>query len=155
MLAERDREQGPLAGAGPHDCPSAEETVARASRHLRTGPGDVVDRIEAWLAEEADYQHPDREISRLRHAAIAHDPELRAKAHQHLEQVQSEIAAAVARDTGVDAEDVGPQTFAGAAVAFLFALRKIGLEARAGGPAQSTAGIAFLRAGLAAITGPS
>ncbi|MDP9220601.1 MAG: TetR/AcrR family transcriptional regulator [Actinomycetota bacterium] len=129
-----------------------DERIARATQHLRTGAGDVVDRIEAWLADESTREQPDREISRLRDAAIAHDPELRARAHRHFDQLQSEIAAAAARDVGVTAEDVGAQTFAGAAMAFLFALRSLDLEGRRDSTAQMAAGINFLRAGLAAIT---
>ena len=129
-----------------------DDSIARASEHLRTGPGDVVDRIEAWLADESGREQHDPEITRLRETAIAHDPELRARAHQHLEKVQSEVAEAVARDIGVSAEDVGPQAFAGAAMAFLFTLRSIDLEGRGDGPAQMAVGLEFLRAGLAALT---
>ena len=80
-----------------------DETIARATQHLRTGTGDVVDRIEAWLADESGREGHDPEISRLRDDAITHDPVLRGRAHQQLEQVQSEIATAVARDTGAAA----------------------------------------------------
>jgi AcrR family transcriptional regulator len=126
-----------------------DETIARASRHLRTGPGDVVDRIVAWLTDESGREGHDPEISRLRDAAIAHDPALRARAYQQFQRIQSEITAAVARDTGATAEDVGPQTFAGAAMAFLFALRAIDLDGRTDAAAQTAVGVAFLRAGLA------
>ena len=128
-----------------------DETITRATQHLRTGPGDVVDRIEAWLTDEAGREGHDPDISRLRDDAITHDPVLRARAHQQLEQVQSEIAAAVARDTGAAAEDAGPQTFAGAAMAFLFTLRALGLDGRGDSAAQTAAGVAFLRAGLATL----
>jgi AcrR family transcriptional regulator len=129
-----------------------DDTIARASEHLRTGPGDVVDRILTWIADEKGREQHDPEITRLREAAIAHDAELRGRAHQHLEKVQSEIARAVARDISVSAQDAGPQTFAGAAMAFLFTLRSIGLEGRGDGPAQTAVGVEFLRAGLAALT---
>jgi AcrR family transcriptional regulator len=128
-----------------------DETIARATQHLRTRSGDVVDRIEAWLTDESGRDGHDPEISRLRDAAITHDPALRARAHQQLERIQSEITAAVARDTGAAAEDVGPQTFAGATMAFLFALRAIDLDGRGGAAAQTTVGVAFLRAGLATL----
>lgn len=130
-----------------------DENVTRATRHLRTGTGDVVDRLEAWLADEATREQPDPEISRLRDLAIAHDPELRALAHRHYEELQSEIATAVARDIGGSADDVGPQAFSGAAMSFLFALRALALDrggATAGG--QMADGFGFLRAGLAAIS---
>ena len=128
-----------------------DETIARASQHLRTGSGDVVDRIQAWLTDEAGREGHDPDISRLRDAAITHDPVLRARAQLQLERVQSEIAAAVARDTGTAAEDAGPQTFAGAAMAFLFTLRAIDLDGRTDAAAQTTVGVAFLRAGLASL----
>ena len=131
-----------------------DEPIARAIQQLRTGPGDVVDRIEAWLTDESTREQPDLEISRLRDAAIAHDSELRGRAHRHLERIQSEVAESVARDTGAPADDVGPQTFAGAAMGFLLALRSIGLEARGDAEAQVARGIGLLRAGLAALTSP-
>jgi AcrR family transcriptional regulator len=127
------------------------EAIEHARQHLRLGPGSVVDRIEAWIADEAARGQPDPEISRLRDVAIAHDPELRARAHRHLDEVQSEIAAAVARDTGLRADEVGPQAFAGAVLGFLFALRSLGLEGHPDGPAQLAAGYALLRAALATM----
>jgi AcrR family transcriptional regulator len=130
---------------------SIDDSVGRATQHLRTGRGDVVDRIESWIADESDREQDDPEISRLREAAIAHDPELRARAHQHLERVQSEVAEAVARDIGVSAGDAGPQVFAGAVISFLLTLRSMTLEGRGDAPAQLGVGFAFLRAGLAAV----
>ena len=130
----------------------ADDRIARAVQHLRTGPGDVVDRIEAWLADESGRTQRDPEIARLRDVAIAHDPELRALAHRHFDQLQSEIVAAVARDIGGSAGDAGPQAFAGAAMAFLFALRSLDHDGRRDAAAQMTIGATFLRAGLAAIS---
>jgi AcrR family transcriptional regulator len=129
-----------------------DDRIGRATRHLRTGSGDVVDRLAAWLSDEAGRDEHDPELSALREAAIAHDAELRARSHQHLEKIHSELAQAVARDIGVTEQDVGPQAFAGAAMAFLFALRSIGLEGRADGPEQMAVGLDFLRSGLAALT---
>jgi AcrR family transcriptional regulator len=130
-----------------------DDHIARATRHLRNGSGDVVDRIEAWLADEKGREQPDPEISRLRYEAISHDPELRARDRQHLEQVQSEVAQAVARDIGASAEDTGPRLFAGAAMALLYKLRSSALEAQDDAiEAELAVGIEFLRAGLAAIT---
>ncbi|MCW2586125.1 MAG: transcriptional regulator, TetR family [Frankiales bacterium] len=129
-----------------------DDTLARANQHLRNGPGDVVDRIEAWLADESAREQPDPEISRLRYTAIAHDAELRARDRQHLEQVQAEIAQAVARDIGTPAEDVGPQVLAGAAMALLSTLRLLALDERDDATAQLAVGIELLRVGLAALS---
>jgi AcrR family transcriptional regulator len=129
-----------------------DQAVGRAVDYLGTGPGDVVDRLEAWIADEATRDQPDLEIARLRERAIAHDPELRARAHRHFDTVQSAIAEGVARDIGAAPGDIGPQAFAGATMGFLFALRSLGLEGRGQATAQFQTGITFLRAGLAALT---
>jgi AcrR family transcriptional regulator len=125
--------------------------VARATKHLRSGDGDVVDRLEQWLADESGQDRHDPEVYRLREAAIAHDPELRALAHRHLDQVQSEVAAAVARDVSGAPDDVGVQAYTGAVMAYLFALRALGLEQRKDDGTQRAAGVSFLRASLAAL----
>lgn len=128
-----------------------DDSVNRATRHLRGGAGDVVDRLEQWLADESGQERHDLEVYRLREAAIAHDPELRARAHRHLDRVQAEISAAVARDVDGAPEDVGVQAFTGAVMGYLFALRSLGLEPRDDDASQRAAGIAFLRAALAAL----
>jgi AcrR family transcriptional regulator len=129
-----------------------DEAVARATRHLRSGTGDTVDRLLQWLADESSQGRHDQETFRLREAAIAQDPELRARAHRHLEQLQSEVAAAVARDVGGEPDDVAVQAFTGAVTAYLFALRALGLEPRDDDDAQRKAGVTFLRASLAALS---
>ena len=63
-----------------------DEAIARAtSAPAATAPGDVVDRIEAWIADESSREQPDPEIFRLcrRHrprprAAGPHPPAPRA-----------------------------------------------------------------------------
>jgi AcrR family transcriptional regulator len=128
-----------------------DDTVGRATRHLRDGAGDVVDRIQQWLADESGRDGYDPEVYRLREAAIAHDPELRARAHRHLDRVQTAVSEAVARDVGGSPDDVGVQAFTGAVMAYLFALRSLGLEPRDDDAAQRAAGITFLRNALAAL----
>lgn len=129
--------------------------IARAVTHLRGTDGDVVDRIQAWLAGEAGQGHADAETARLRERAIQHDPELRARAHRHFDELQSELAAAAARDLGESPADSGPQVFAGAAMAYLFTLRADRLDRPdhgSRGERPGDDGIRFLRAGLAALT---
>jgi hypothetical protein len=94
---------------------------------------------------------PDPEISRLRREAIEHDPELRARDRQHLEQIQSEVARAVAQDLGAAEHDIGPQALAGATMAFLYSLSSPTLP-QDGVEAQLAGGFKFLRAGLASLS---
>jgi AcrR family transcriptional regulator len=132
---------------------NVDDHIARATTHLRTGSGDVIDRIEAWLADETSREPTDPEIYRLRREAIEHDPELRARERQHLEQIQSEVARAVAQDIGASPQDMGPQVFAGAAMAFLYGLSSLARKPRDEAvDAQTAAGFEFLRAGLASLT---
>jgi AcrR family transcriptional regulator len=132
---------------------NVDDHIARAITYLRTGSGDVLERIQAWLGDEMTREPIDPEISRLRRQAIEHDPELRARDRQHLEQIQTEVARAVARDIGASPRDVGPQVFAGAAMAFLYSLGALALEARDEAlEAQIAVGFEFLRAGLASLT---
>jgi AcrR family transcriptional regulator len=128
--------------------------VQRAFAHLRTGPGDVVDRLESWIAEEIHHHAaPDPEIARLRRAAIEHDPELRARDRQQVERVQLEVAGAVAADVGATPEDLGPQIFAGATMAFLWKLGSLALEDDPQDAGELLPeGWRLLRATLAAVT---
>ncbi|MBE2315849.1 TetR family transcriptional regulator [Solirubrobacter sp. CPCC 204708] len=87
-------------------------------RHLQASEGDVVDRLQAWIAELAgtpDVEDP--EMRRLRSRAIAVDPDLRAMRVQHFDRAHELIAAAVAADTGTAPDSAGPQMFAAATVA--------------------------------------
>ena len=129
-----------------------DEQMARALRHLQTEGGDVIDRLQAWFAEEGEREQPDREISRLRLRAIAHDPELRARDRQHLDHIEDAIAASVARDHGMPVQSMGPQMIAAAAIAMMHQLRSSLTEAPdALLDEQLAAGFAVLRAGLDAI----
>lgn len=129
--------------------------IERGIEHLRTGEGDVVDRMLAWFSAAGEIAEPDPEITRLRNDAIQHDPELRARYRQYFERIQVEFAHAAARDTGSSPDDIGPQLLAGAAMAFLEQLAAI---TASGGHSDGlasepiTTGIEFLRAGLASIS---
>lgn len=134
---------------------NTDDHIGRAIKHLRTGSGDVVDRLQGWIAEEtAHHAAPDPEIARLRRAAIEHDTELRARDRQHFEHLQSEVARAVGQDLGTSAEDMGPQIFSGAAMAFLWKLGSLALQ---DDPQDVEAligeGYALLRATLVAVHG--
>jgi AcrR family transcriptional regulator len=133
----------------------ADDQIARATTHLRTGRGDVIDRIQAWIADETEREPSEREIARLRREAIEHDPELRARQRQHLEQIQIEVARAAADDIGASPQDMGPQLLAATAMAFLYALGSLAAKKHDETvPAQMAIGFDFLRAGLTAITPP-
>ena len=131
-----------------------DDAIARATEQLGTGPGDVVDRIQAWLAGEGGRITP---TPRSLGCATSRSPTTRSCAPGRTgtsTQLQSEIAAAVARDLGV----TGRRRTAG------LRRRRDGAAVRAPGdrarrapatpPLQLERGFAFLRAGLAALRTP-
>ncbi len=124
--------------------------VARAVERLGEGDGDVVDRLLSWFAEEEKRLHEDHELGDLRFRAIIADPQLRARENQLLEPLAAAIAEAAGRQVGQSPETIGPQVLAAATMGFLYAVRTREL---AGGsaPGEREAGIALLRAGLAAL----
>lgn len=130
---------------------NADDHIVRATNSLRTGTGDVVDRIEAWLEAEAGRTPRDPDIARLRRQAIDHDGDLRARDRQHLEQIHTEVARAVARDTGRGEHDVGPQLLAGAVMSFLQGLIALDGAQDEVIEAQLATGYSVLRAALAAL----
>ena len=131
----------------------ADETIERGILHLRSGQGDVVDRLLAWFDDEDGRGESDLELARLRNDAIQHDPELRGRYHQFFERFQQEVAHAAARDTGTSPASMGPQLLAGAAMAFLqqMAMMAVLEDTRTLADPVVTTGIDFLRAGLASI----
>jgi AcrR family transcriptional regulator len=133
---------------------NTDDHITRAIEYLGTAPGDLVDRLEAWIDEEISHHAaPDPEIARLRRAAIEHDPDLRARDRQHFERLQGEVARSFAKDTGAAPEDMGPQIVAGATMAFLWRLGSTALEDDPQDAAGLLAeGYALLRATVAAIT---
>ena len=125
------------------------DQVARLEEELRGGEGTVVDRIGRWLADESQRLQPDIDIHELRFRAILADPQLRARELQLLEPIHTAIARAVARDREEPEGAMRPQVFAAAAMGFLLNIRTQNLMGTMT-PDQREAGIAFLRAGLAA-----
>ncbi len=125
------------------------DQVARLEAQLSGGEGTVVDRIDDWLSGESQRLQPDIEIHELRFRAIMADPQLRARELQLLEPISTAIARAVAHDLQEPEGSMRPQVFAAAAMGFLLSIRTQNL-AGSMTPAQREAGLAFLRAGLAA-----
>lgn len=133
--------------------------IERATAHLRSDEGDVLDRLQAWIADEdaRETVDLDAELTELRGRALEHDADLRARERAIFAHVQSEIAVVAARDHGLRPDAMGPQLFADAAMAMLLQLRAAGLAHEPGpvrarvGRERLDAGLRFLRAGLATL----
>jgi AcrR family transcriptional regulator len=95
-----------------------EVVLGPLQRHLDGDTGDVVDRLQAWIAELSQTEEvEDPEMRLLRSHAIAVDPDLRALRVHHFNRAHDAIAAAVAADTGTAPDSAGPQMFAAATIA--------------------------------------
>ncbi|MBB4664248.1 TetR/AcrR family transcriptional regulator [Conexibacter arvalis] len=133
---------------------AADAPIERLADRLSDGDGDLVDRLSDWIADQAARIDEDDEIERLRHRAIATDPDLRMRDRLLMEAAEERIAAAVAAELGSRPDAVGPRVFATATLGILATLRSAFVAA---GPddgraaAELTRGLAFLRGGLAAL----
>lgn len=126
------------------------DQVARFEVRIRSDEGDIVDRIEIWLAEESERIEPDAELAKLRFRAILSDPSLRARELQLLEPIRTAVASAVAIELDQQAADMGPQVFASATLGFLLNVRTLNLS-RGPQSHEREAGFNFLRGGLDAL----
>ena len=108
-----------------------DEHVDRAEQHLRSGGGDTIDRLRAWIDDESarsQAQPEDPEIRLLRSRAIAGDPDLRALRVHQFDRAHDAIARSVAADTGLAADASGPQMIAAAAVAMFEVVERLAAE---------------------------
>ncbi|MEN0013589.1 MAG: helix-turn-helix domain-containing protein [Solirubrobacteraceae bacterium] len=141
------------------------DLMGRFSAFMADGQGGAVDRIEQWIAGEADRVRADEagldeaeraqegELRGLIHRAIVSDPELRAKEAQLFESLGAGLAAAFAAEAGLAPTDFGPQLFAATTLGAFGEIRARSM------PGQEELGLDdirvaldFLRAGAATLT---
>jgi len=121
---------------------------------LRTGKGDVIDRLQAAIAELSDgakHQPEDSDIRVCRNRAIAVSPELGAIRVEVFNRVHEAVAEAVAADTGRRPDESGPQMIAAATVALFGVVERMAGEDEGSALPELERGLAVLRAALAAI----
>ena len=126
------------------------DQVARLEAELRGGEGTVVDRIDRWLVrgEPSGCNRTSRSMS----CASARSWPTRSCApasSSSSSRSAPRSRRAVAHDLQQPEGSMRPQVFAAAAMGFLLSIRTQNL-AGSMTPAQREAGLAFLRAGLAA-----
>ncbi|WP_210495334.1 TetR/AcrR family transcriptional regulator [Patulibacter sp. SYSU D01012] len=129
-------------------------TIERATRALREGDGDVVDRMWAWMFAEGESGavEGDHELRLLMLRAVFGDPVLRALETRFFAPLQDALREAAADSLGVSAGAPGPAVFAAAAMGTLLDLRaRVVSDAPGPGPGTMDAARVFLRAGLDAV----
>jgi len=121
-------------------------------RHLKNGDGNVVDRLQAWIAELSETEEvEDPEMRLLRSRAIAVDPDLRAMRVHHFNHAHDVIAAAVAADADCAPGDAGPQMFAAATIALFGVVEPLAAEDPEAALPELERGFAVLRGALEAL----
>ena len=116
-------------------------------------PGETaIDAMRAFIratVEEAGERASERQV---RHRVIRADDGLRAHEHRQMRRVQDSIAAAIARDLGVSADDLEPRM---AAAATLTVFEMLGEDYRTADPAEVLAvmdrALAFIGGGISAL----
>jgi AcrR family transcriptional regulator len=135
-----------------------DEAVQRVEHLLAGAEGDVVDRLRAWIgemAEEAAGEPDDPEVRALRSKAIAEDPDLSARFVQHFDRAHRAVAAAVAKDTGVSEDAVGPQMIAAATIAMIRVVERLASQDDPEAATSLEQGFDVLRAALRPLLGKS
>ena len=142
--------------------PSKDDIVVGASDvridHLAAtlqteGDGDTIDRIVRWLETVgASNTEPD-ELLRLRYRVVLADPQLRALQRGRFEAVERLIASAIAEETGLSSDALGPRSLAAAIVTMLVAMQERFAYAQDEDEADFDAAVSMLRAALGGLHG--
>jgi AcrR family transcriptional regulator len=126
-----------------------DEPIDRLEHELRTGEGNVVDRLERYMRAESQRMRTEDELRPLRLAAITSDPHLRALERQRFHRVEVAITEAVAAALGRDS--VAPHAFAAATVSILLELRTRYVHNNPASAEIVAEGFTLLRGALAAL----
>lgn len=114
---------------------------------------DLVERLARFVQARVDASQEDAELRRLKMRAIWTDPYLRRILRGKLEQAEQLIAASLAAELGLPADDSGPRVFAGAITGLFITMAAKAVEhPDSFDPlAECARGLLFLRAGLDAL----
>jgi len=132
----------------------SDESNTRLAAALAENDGDVLDRINRWLAVEAESQSSEaKDLERLRHRVLLADPHLRAVHRGRLQDAEGLIAAAIAEEVSLPADADAPRALAAAVTTNLVAMQErfvAGTDADAD-PKASEGTQEMLRAALDAL----
>jgi AcrR family transcriptional regulator len=129
----------------------SELPIDRLGEQLRTGEGDVLDRLVAWLADEEDRRTTPDELELMRHRLLASDEHLQHLRRSRERAAERLIAEAVASDVALPPDAAGPRALASAIVTALLIMRERHL-AEDEEPEGLEPVLPMLRAALAALT---
>ena len=134
--------------------PDVEEEFASFEVRLRERlPGETaIDALRAIIRASLDEEGARGSERQARHRVIRADEGLRAHEHHLMRHVQEMVAAAIARDLGVSADDVEPRM---AAAATLTVFELLGEDYKNADPAEALAvidrALLFIGGGISAL----
>jgi AcrR family transcriptional regulator len=134
--------------------PDVEEEFASFEARLRERAPDetAIDAMRAIIRSSLDEEGLHGSEHHMRRRVIRADEGLRAHEHRHMRRVQEMIAAAIARDLGVSADDVEPRM---AAAATLTVFELLGEDYATATPAEARAvierALQFIGGGISAL----
>jgi AcrR family transcriptional regulator len=132
----------------------AEENFAAFDARLRDRPAGetAIDALRAFIRSVLEEGEPRASERRTRQRVIHADEGLRAHEHHSWARVQESLAAAIARDLGVPADDLEPRMAAAATLTVFELLGKHGDDAE---PAEALAAVdralQFISGGISAL----
>ena len=117
------------------------------------GDGDTIDIIAAWLETVGAARTEPDELARLRYRVVLANSQLRALQRGRLETVEKLIASAIADETGLSSDALGPRSLAAAIVTMLWAMQERFAYARDDDEADIDIALKMLRAALDGLRG--
>jgi AcrR family transcriptional regulator len=128
------------------------DPLDRLSAALDGTEGDVLQRIETWMREEAAISAAQDELQTLRYQALASDPHLRGVGLARLDETEEALARAFAEDAGAPPHALATRALAAAIIKLLTDLSDRALVAQApADPDELVKSFVVLRAGLDAL----
>jgi AcrR family transcriptional regulator len=140
---------------GPLDQSSAsfDAWLARFLEWFDHAEGGLVDRLLAYVRDNAEAARAAGELEQLKRRAMIVDPYLRRVMRGRYEALERAIALQVAQEIPISADDSGARVFAASAVALLLIIAEQSLDDPEGfDPNEHCAlGVAVLRSGLESL----
>jgi AcrR family transcriptional regulator len=127
-----------------------ERWLARFEEWMDDADGDLTARLVDYVRASTEAASAESDLEQLRRRALLGDPYLRRRLRGLLDTAEQAIAARLAKQLGLPAEDCGARVFAAAVTGLMLAMANEAVN-----PADSSAhcqrGLDFVRAGLDAL----
>jgi AcrR family transcriptional regulator len=127
-----------------------EAWLARFEEWMDDAHGDLTDRLVDYVRVSTEAASGQSDLEQLRRRALLGDPYLRRRLRGLLDTAEQAIAARLAKQLGLPADDCGARVFAAAVTGLLLAMANEAVSPQDSG-GHCERGLAFVRAGLDAL----